>query len=71
MLMQWGVEEADRRGLPCFLEASSHGKGLYAKFGFVEKEELGFSVDISPERDGSEMYKHWVMVRDAKGGGGD
>ena len=71
MLMRWGVEEADRRGLPCFLEASPHGKGLYTKFGFREVEKLGFEVDVSEGRDGSEIYRHAVMVRDAMGKKGD
>jgi GNAT superfamily N-acetyltransferase len=33
MLMEWGCQEADRRGLEIYVEASSMGKGLYEKFG--------------------------------------
>jgi hypothetical protein len=58
--MAWGVGEADRRGLPCFLESSPLGQGLYKKFGF---EEVGsFEVDLGE----GEMYTHLVMVRPAK-----
>lgn len=65
MLMQWGINEADRRGLPCFLESSPFGRGLYLKYGF---EEVGdFVVNVG----GGEMYRHFVMVRAAKGEGGE
>lgn len=60
LLMEWGVGEADRRGLPCFLESSPMGRGLYLKHGFEEVES--FEVDLG-ER---EMYTHFVMVRPAK-----
>jgi len=89
MLVKWGVDEADRLGLPCFLESTPHGVGLYKKFGF--KEIGGFEMRIPketfredwvPEKRGSsssveadgeewgevekEVYRHVVMVRDAR-----
>ena len=36
LLVGWGVEEADRRGVKSWVEASVLGKGLYEKFGFGE-----------------------------------
>ena len=65
MIMQWGIDEADKRSLPCFLESSPYGEGLYLKFGF--RETGYFDTDISKEKDGSEMYRHIVMYRDARG----
>lgn len=66
MLMEWGVRLADEKGLPSFLESTPHGKGLYAKFGFVEKEEFNFEVDLDGKGGEGEMYKHLVMVRPAR-----
>ena len=36
-LLREGLKEADRRGLPAFIEASPSGLGLYKKFGWEEK----------------------------------
>ena len=36
-LLREGLKEADRRGLPSFIEASPAGLGLYKKFGWEEK----------------------------------
>ncbi|GAA5977865.1 hypothetical protein JCM10908_005126 [Rhodotorula pacifica] len=33
------VEEADAADLPCYLESSDPGEGLYRKYGFVERAE--------------------------------
>jgi predicted acetyltransferase len=35
-LLREGLKEADRRGLPAFIEASPVGLGLYKKFGWKE-----------------------------------
>ncbi|KAH7413360.1 hypothetical protein BKA64DRAFT_719271 [Cadophora sp. MPI-SDFR-AT-0126] len=34
LLVEYGIAEADRRGVPAWVEASVFGKGLYEKFGF-------------------------------------
>ncbi|KAK0127842.1 hypothetical protein ONS96_007343 [Cadophora gregata f. sp. sojae] len=34
LLVEYGVAEADRRGVPAWVEASILGKGLYEKYGF-------------------------------------
>lgn len=66
MLMKWGTDQADALGLPCFLESTPYGEGLYLKFAF--RETGYFDTDISKAKDGSEMYRHIVMYRDAKVG---
>jgi ribosomal protein S18 acetylase RimI-like enzyme len=38
MLMDWGVQQADRDGLRCFVDASDQGVPLYKKYGFVGQE---------------------------------
>jgi hypothetical protein len=65
MLMAWGTEAADRAGLPCFLEASPMGAGLYRGFGF--ERVVGFEVRL----DEGEVYSHEVMIRPARERGRD
>lgn len=36
MLVQWGLEKAQKEGIPAGLEASEAGCPLYLKWGFVE-----------------------------------
>jgi hypothetical protein len=42
--MQWGVNLADSLGLPCRLEASPVGYGLYRKFGYEDVDVLDLNV---------------------------
>lgn len=46
-LVQWGVDEAKRRGdLELITEASSMGRGVYQKFGFAQEgPEIAYDVD--------------------------
>ncbi|KAK4156157.1 hypothetical protein C8A00DRAFT_41316 [Chaetomidium leptoderma] len=43
-LMEWGVNLADSLGLPCRLEASPTGYGLYKKFGYEDVDVLDLTV---------------------------
>ena len=36
MIMQWGNDVADALMLPCFIEASPYGEGLYRKMGYQD-----------------------------------
>lgn len=40
MLLNWGLEMADREGLAAYLEATSDGKPLYERHGFVTVREI-------------------------------
>ncbi|OCL06262.1 hypothetical protein AOQ84DRAFT_277811, partial [Glonium stellatum] len=40
MMMQWGIEQADRNELSIYLEGTPAGKHLYDKLGFETVEEL-------------------------------
>lgn len=46
-LVQWGLDEAKRRGIPeCITEASAMGRHVYAKLGFKpECSEIEYTVD--------------------------
>ncbi|EFQ32953.1 acetyltransferase [Colletotrichum graminicola] len=39
MLLKWGCELADEDGVGAYVDASKAGKGLYERFGFVDKSE--------------------------------
>jgi GNAT superfamily N-acetyltransferase len=34
MLIKWGMEQAERHGVPAYLEAGVKGKPVYEKLGF-------------------------------------
>jgi len=38
LLVKWGCDAADEEGVEAFVDASEAGKGLYEKYGFVEKD---------------------------------
>lgn len=47
-LLEWGVAEACRRGLPAYTEASPKGEGLYKRAGFTE---IGTWTVEAPDRE--------------------
>ncbi|KAK7752439.1 hypothetical protein SLS62_005592 [Diatrype stigma] len=59
MLVNWGIEEAKRRGLPAYLVSSEAGHPLYQKWGF---RDLGLlRVDFS-KWGATEKQNNWVMI---------
>lgn len=73
LIINWGLEQADRLGLECFVEATKEGKPCYERFGFKVVEE---NVLRSEKEDPDEEWKTleekllpftwWSMRRDAK-----
>jgi hypothetical protein len=45
MLVQWGVEESEELGLPCYLQATEEGRRLYAKHGFEDLDMVEFDLE--------------------------
>ncbi|KAF4450688.1 GCN5-related N-acetyltransferase (GNAT) domain-containing protein [Fusarium austroafricanum] len=45
LLLEYGLKESDRLGIPACLESSAEGRKLYEKFGFEEVDRL--TVDFS------------------------
>lgn len=64
MLLRWGVEEGERRGLGIYLESSPMGKGLYERCGFRVLEWLDFDAR---EFRGAEPLWHACMLREVGG----
>lgn len=59
ILMQWGIEQADRLGLEGFIEGSDLGRPLYEKNGFRQICET--HPDISPNTDSDSV--EWEALR--------
>ncbi|KAF2853876.1 hypothetical protein T440DRAFT_515360 [Plenodomus tracheiphilus IPT5] len=64
MLVAWGCERADERGVECYVEASVVGKPLYARFGFEVVREM--KVEMGRFGRGEDLVLV-IMVRPAKG----
>jgi GNAT superfamily N-acetyltransferase len=52
-LLEWGLQEADREGVECWIDSSPFGLGLYKKFGW---KEVGY-LDVDLGRWGGEEGK--------------
>jgi len=69
MVMKWGLERADEKGLESYIEATDLGKPVYEKFGFdvIKRNEF-----ILEDKEGSEWeelkaellpFEWWSMHR--------
>jgi GNAT superfamily N-acetyltransferase len=56
MLVRWGTGKADELQIPCFLESSTFGYGLYQKCNFRDVEQLAVTIE-------GVTYHYPVMVR--------
>ncbi|KAF1916048.1 hypothetical protein BDU57DRAFT_538384 [Ampelomyces quisqualis] len=63
MLVRWGCERADEAGVQAYLEASLMGAPMYARHGFVGKEEMELDLRKWP---GGEVHKFIPMRRPTK-----
>ena len=64
MLIKWGVEQADRDGLECYIEASPDGLELYKRYGWEEVED--YDVEYEGEDGGKRVYRTVLLVRKPK-----
>lgn len=68
MHMQWGFEQAEKMGLPVWLEASAMGRPLYARNGF---ETVGW-LDLDLKKWGLDKdLPHALMLRPVKQANGE
>ncbi|KAF6818931.1 GNAT family protein [Colletotrichum sojae] len=78
LIMDWGMERADRLGLDVYIEATPLGRILYEKYGLEVIEHRSFEVDESrlpPVRDPElrrevvrqlTPFEWWCMLRRAE-----
>ncbi|KAI9781215.1 MAG: hypothetical protein M1835_004347 [Candelina submexicana] len=64
MLVRWGCEEADKLGLPAYVEASAAGHRLYESCGFEDREKVVMGKDLIGEYG---PFEYTFMQRPAKG----
>ena len=72
--MGWGVQEADKRGVDAYVDATDQGRPLYAKYGFVADAPREFTLEKLPNtprrKDLEEQlipFTWWPMYRFARG----
>ncbi|THX23237.1 hypothetical protein D6D12_08540 [Aureobasidium pullulans] len=61
--MKWGVDLADRLGLPIYVEATLPGRRLYERWGFEVQETMPFDARVFGAPSKAE---HYCMVRPAR-----
>ena len=64
-ILEWGLREADERGLPCLISASPKGKGLYERLGWVEQTRVDIDEGDFGGRSGR-IYTTSLMVREPR-----
>ncbi|KAI9712441.1 MAG: hypothetical protein M1820_001654 [Bogoriella megaspora] len=69
MLLDWGIERAERDGLECYLEASKMGRPLYEKFGWEGVRDQRY--DVSRWAGKEAEHRSTCMVRKPRGGRGE
>ena len=61
MIVKWGCDEADKTGLPAYLEATAAGLPIYLKQGFEKIDEVVIDCDrwaggLGPGGTGKHCY---------------
>lgn len=56
--MEWGVQKADQMGVDTFVEASSLGRHLYEKYGFLTFKVLTIDTTVeNPSKEWQELER--------------
>ena len=65
MLVRWGLEEAEKRGLDCWLQASPFAVDFYRHLGFEDVSSFESDLDKLAGTDNRElgMYRNILMRR--------
>lgn len=64
LLLRWGIEKADERGVEIYLESSVAGRPLYEKFGLRPLKVFEFNM---AQLGFEGIDKHTCMLRPAQG----
>ncbi|KAF2735398.1 acyl-CoA N-acyltransferase [Polyplosphaeria fusca] len=64
LLIAWGCERADQKGVEAYLEASPMGQPLYARYGFEPAREMRLDMR---QYGGDEVFEFVAMRRPAQG----
>lgn len=73
-MMDWGINEADKRGYESYIDATDLGRQLYKNYGFVEDTPRDFTLDAFPDTPKMKElkprlvpFRWWPMYRPAYG----
>ena len=56
MLIDWGLEEADRRGMEAYVEGTYLGRNVYERYGFVVMHKVDSTFEtLNPGQEWSRM----------------
>jgi GNAT superfamily N-acetyltransferase len=68
LLLDGGMEIADRCGIQSYLEATKVGRPLYARYGYEDREYMDFDVvKYAPTAKDDPPHQFMVMIRPAGG----
>lgn len=68
LLLDQGMAIADRCGIQSYLEATTVGRPLYARYGYEERDYLDFDVvKYAPTAKDNPPHRFMVMIRPAGG----
>ena len=68
LLLDQGMEIADRCGIQSYLEATKVGRPLYAKYGYEDRENMDFDVvKYAPTAKDDPPHQFMVMIRPVGG----
>ena len=65
-LLEWGLAEADREGVECWIDASPFGLGLYKKHGWKEVGYLDADLTKWGLEEGTPLHRMVHLVRQPK-----
>lgn len=63
MLIKWGIDEARKHGLPCYVESTRKGHELYKRYGFRDLEY--HAIDLS-KFGAPGPHETWAMIWEAE-----
>ncbi|KAI9707935.1 MAG: hypothetical protein M1820_004354 [Bogoriella megaspora] len=77
LLLGWGIQKVDERGMEAYIDAAAMSKPLYERCGFVAGDHECIDFDGEGDKEWHELvrtclpFEYWPMWRPAKGDYGD
>ncbi|KAI1205193.1 putative GNAT family acetyltransferase [Annulohypoxylon truncatum] len=58
MMIQWGIDQCKKHGVPAYLESTLEAAPLYRKLGFIEMEKISLDYEVA----GSEITQTYEEI---------
>jgi hypothetical protein len=62
MLLQWGIEQAERSGHPIYLESTMEAVPFYEKRGFIKGARMSLDISGKGDLEGVQIYEEVGVV---------